>query len=115
NNPRNSRKTREYADDDPNKKLAILLLKLIRKNRSLKEPDLNKWANTIRLTIEADKRTGKEVQDMIVWATNHDFWSTVISSPTSLRKNFDTMVGQKNKRKQQNISNDELPETGEDW
>lgn len=115
NNPRNSRKTREYADDDPNKKLAILLLKLIRKNQNIKEPDLNKWANTIRLTIEADKRTGKEVQDMIVWATNHDFWSTVISSPTSLRKNFDTMVGQKNKRKQQNISNDELPETGEDW
>ena len=36
---------------------------------------------------------------MIVWATNHDFWSTVISSPTSLRKNFDTMIGQKDKVK----------------
>ncbi|HAQ4446010.1 TPA: hypothetical protein IXR70_001151 [Enterococcus faecium] len=115
NNPRNSRKTREYADDDPNKKLAILLLKLIRKNQNIKEPDLDKWANTIRLTIESDKRTGREVQDMIVWATSNDFWSGVILSPTSLRKHFDKMAIQKNKRKQQNISNDELPETGEDW
>lgn len=115
NNPRNSRKTREYADDDPNKKLAILLLKLIRKNQNIKEPDLDKWANTIRLTIESDKRTGREVQDMIVWATSNDFWSGVILSPTSLRKHFDKMAVQKNKRKQQNISNDELPETGEDW
>lgn len=115
NNTRNSRKTREYADDDPNKKLAILLLKLIRKNQNIKEPDLDKWANTIRLTIESDKRTGREVQDMIVWATSNDFWSGVILSPTSLRKHFDKMAIQKNKRKQQNISNDELPETGEDW
>lgn len=115
NNPCNSRKTREYADDDPNKKLAILLLKLIRKNQNIKEPDLDKWANTIRLTIESDKRTGREVQDMIVWATSNDFWSGVILSPTSLRKHFDKMAVQKNKRKQQNISNDELPETGEDW
>lgn len=110
-----TRKKRVYADDDQNKKLAILLLKLIRKNQNIKEPDLDKWANTIRLTIESDKRTGKEVQDMIVWATSNDFWSGVILSPTSLRKHFDKMAVQKNKRKQQNISNDELPETGEDW
>lgn len=95
--------------------MAILLLKLIRKNQNIKEPDLDKWANTIRLTIESDKRTGREVQDMIVWATSNDFWSGVILSPTSLRKHFDKMAIQKNKRTQQNISNDELPETGEDW
>ncbi|HGV8436632.1 TPA: hypothetical protein I0I20_RS02910 [Enterococcus faecium] len=110
-----TRKKRVYADDDPNKKLAILLLKLIRKSQNIKEPDLDKWANTIRLTIESDKRTGREVQDMIVWATSNDFWSGVILSPTSLRKHFDKMAIQKNKRKQQNIYNDELPETGEDW
>lgn len=115
NNPRNSRKTREYADDNPNKKLAILLLKLIRKNQNIKEPDLDKWANTIRLTIESDKRTGKEVQDMIVWSTSHEFWSTVVQSPTSLRKHFDKMTAQKDKRKQQTIATEDLPETGEEW
>jgi len=115
NSPRNTRKARVYADDDPNKKLAILLLKLIRKNQNIKEPDLDKWANTIRLTIESDKRTGKEVQDMIVWATSDNFWSTVVQSPTSLRKHFDKMTAQKNKRKQQTITNEDLPETGEEW
>ena len=92
-----TRKKRVYADDDPNKKLANLLLKLIRKNQNIKDPDLDKWANVIRLTIEADKHSGKEVQEMIVWATQHNFWSGVIVSPSSLRKNWDKMSGQKNK------------------
>lgn len=97
NNNVPTRKKRMYEDDDPNKILAKTFLKLIRKNQEIKEPDLDKWANTIRLTIESDKRTGKEVQEMIVWATQHDFWSGVILSPTSLRKNFDTMLAQKRK------------------
>lgn len=95
-------KKRIYSDDDPNKKLAVLLFKLIQKNQNIKEPDLDKWANTIRLTIESDKRTGKDVQDMIVWATSDDFWSGVILSATSLRKHFDKMLAQKNKKKQSN-------------
>ena len=98
NNPRNTRKKRVYSDDDPNKKLAKLLFKLISKNQGIQEPDLDKWANTIRLTIEADKRTGKEVQEMIVWSSQSDFWSSVILSPTSLRKHFDKMSAQKNKK-----------------
>lgn len=109
-----TRKKRVYADDDPNKKLASLLLKLIQKNQNIKEPDLDKWANVIRLTIEADKHSGKEVQEMIVWATQHDFWSGVILSPSSLRKNWDKMNGQKNKssfsepNKQKQKSNSEV-------
>lgn len=103
NNNVPTRKKRVYGDDDPNKKLAALLLKLIRKNQNLKEPDLDKWAKTIRLTIESDKRKGKDVQEMIVWATQHNFWSGVILSPTSLRKNFDQMAAQK-------IKNNPLPD-----
>lgn len=118
NNPRNSRKkTREYADDDSNKLLAKILFKQIQKNQEIKEPDFDKWANTIRLTIESDKRTGKEVQDMILWATTNEFWSSVILSPTSLRKHFDKMSAQKNKKSQSRnyVQDSELPETGEDW
>lgn len=96
NTSKNSKK-REYSDDDPNKKLANILFKRISENQNIKEPDLDKWANTIRLTIEQDKRSGKEVQDMIIWATSNDFWSGVILSPASLRKNFDKMNVQKNR------------------
>lgn len=100
NNNVTTRKKREYDDDDPNKKLAALLLKKIKSNQNIKEPDLDKWANTIRLTIESDKRNGKEVQDLIIWSTEHDFWSGVILSPTSLRKHFDKMLVQKNKKQE---------------
>lgn len=113
NNNVATRKKRAYADDDPNKKLANLLLKLIQKNQKIKEPDLDKWANVIRLTIEADKHSGKEVQEMIVWATQHDFWSGVILSPSSLRKNWDKMIGQKNKRS--NSQPREWKESGDDF
>lgn len=90
-----TRKKRVYEDDDPNKKLAVILLKRILQNQNIKEPDLNDWANTIRLTIEGDKRTGKEVQEMIIWATQNDFWKSVVLSPSSLRRNFDKMSAQK--------------------
>ena len=90
------RKKRVYPDDDPNKILAKTLFKLIKKNQDIKEPNLDDWANTIRLTIESDKRSGKEVQEMIVWATQHEFWSGVILSPSSLRKHYDKMKAQRN-------------------
>ncbi|WP_233619050.1 MULTISPECIES: hypothetical protein [unclassified Enterococcus] len=98
NSPRNKRKKRVYADDDPNKILAKTLFKLIKKNHNIKDPNLDEWANTIRLTIESDKRTGKEVQDVIVWAMQDDFWYKVVLSPSSLRRNFDQMVAQMNSK-----------------
>lgn len=90
-------KKRIYPDDDPNKKLAALLFRKISQNQNIKEPDLDNWANTIRLTIESDKRAGKEVQDMIVWATQDEFWKGVVLSASSLRRNFDKMNAQKNR------------------
>ncbi|MGJ1031621.1 hypothetical protein ACR763_15765, partial [Enterococcus gallinarum] len=97
------RKKRVYPDDDPNKILAKTLFKLIKKNQDIKEPNLDDWANTIRLTIESDKRSGKEVQEMIVWATQHEFWSGVILSPSSLRKHYDKMKAQKENPMKKNI------------
>lgn len=107
------RKKRVYPDDDPNKILAKTLFKLIKKNQDIKEPNLDDWANTIRLTIESDKRSGKEVQEMIVWATQHEFWSGVILSPSSLRKHYDTMKAQKDKPRTTNGAN-KLQNTGSD-
>jgi len=116
NTSENSKK-RNYADDDPNKLLAKILFKKIKENQEIKEPDFDKWANTIRLTIEADKHIGKDVQEMIVWATEHDFWSGVILSPSSLRKNFDKMAVQKKRDKKQPAKNGITPGRveGFDW
>ncbi|MGF2169741.1 hypothetical protein ACQUEQ_15190 [Enterococcus casseliflavus] len=107
------RKKRVYADDDPNKILAKTLFKLIQKNQDIKEPNIDDWANTIRLTIESDKRSGKEVQEMIVWASQHEFWSTVVLSPSSLRKHFVKMKAQKDKPRTTSGTN-KLQNTGSD-
>lgn len=115
NNTSKKPKKRVYSDDDPNKKLAKILYQKILENINIKEPDLDSWANTIRLTIEADKRSGKDVQDMILWATQHEFWGGVIQSPVSLRKHFDKMLAQKNKKSNKSVPDSELPETGYDW
>lgn len=120
NNTSKKPKKRVYLDDDPNKKLANVLYQRIQENINIKEPDLDSWANVIRLTIEADKRSGKDVQDMIIWATQHDFWSGVIQSPSSLRKHFDKMLVQKNRGSSNNSNKygpngNELIETGDDF
>ncbi|MGM0214929.1 hypothetical protein [Enterococcus sp. AZ109] len=115
NNTSKKPKKRVYSDDDPNKKLAKILYQKILENINIKEPDFNSWANVIRLTIEADKRSGKDVQDMIIWATQHEFWSGVIQSPVSLRKHFDKMLVQKNKKSSKSVPDSELPDTGLDW
>ncbi|WP_461198517.1 hypothetical protein [Enterococcus sp. N249-2] len=106
-------KKRIYPENDSNKKLAVLLFRKISQNQNIKEPDLNSWANTIRLMIESDKRAGKEVQDMIVWATQDDFWKGVILSAASLRKNFDKLNAQKNRQPSNNkiVREEKLP----DW
>ncbi len=89
------RKKRVYADDDPCKILSNTLLKVIRKNHEIKEPDLDKWANTIRLMIEKDKRPGKDIQELIVWSGEDDFWYKNILSADSLRKHYDKIMAQK--------------------
>lgn len=90
------RKKRVYADDDPCKILSNTLLKVIRKNHEIKEPDLDKWANTIRLMIEKDKRPGKDIQELILWSGEDDFWYKNILSADSLRKHYDKMKAQRN-------------------
>lgn len=115
NNMSKKPKKRVYSDDDPNKILAKFLYKKISENMNVDEPDFDKWANTIRLTIESDKRSGKEVQDMIIWATQDDFWSSVIQSPTSLRKNFHKMLPQKNKKNKNIPPAVEYKESGDNF
>ena len=77
--------------------LAKLLFKEMKKNNpEVKEPNFDNWANTFRLMMERDNRQGKEIQDMILFSQQHDFWHKNILSPTSLRKQFDRLTLEKN-------------------
>ncbi|WP_064468254.1 hypothetical protein [Lederbergia galactosidilytica] len=73
-------------------KLAELLFKKIKENNpSAQEPNLESWANTFRLMMERDKRTGKDIQDLIIWSQSHHFWYKNILSADKLRKQFDRL------------------------
>ena len=66
-----------------------------------KPPNLEEWADTIRLMRERDKRTIEEITSVFLWAHNHNFWRQNIRSPEKLRKQFDNlnsrMISEKSK------------------
>ena len=66
--------------------------KLLAMNPEHKKPNMDKWADTIRLMRESDNRTHKDICRVFAWANQDQFWSTNVLSPVSLRKNFDKLA-----------------------
>lgn len=55
---------------------------------------MDKWANDIRLILERDKRTKKELATIIDYVFDYDdFWKAQIQSPSGLRKHWDKIQG----------------------
>lgn len=73
----------------------VILADLRLLNPNHKEPNLDKWANTIRLMRERDGRQRSEILELWRWANKHQFWSSNILSPESLREKWDRLVIQK--------------------
>ena len=59
---------------------------------NLKRPNLDSWANTLRLMIEVDKRDPAMISKVFEWANQDTFWSSNILSANSLRKQFDKLA-----------------------
>ena len=62
------------------------------------EKTINRWANVIRLMIENDERTIDEINDVMYYAFNSEFWKSNILSAEKLRKQFDTLYVQMQNR-----------------
>jgi hypothetical protein len=62
-------------------------------------PDVEKWANTVRLMRECDGRTLDEIRQLFDWANQDDFWRANIRSPDKLRKQWDTLTIQRTRHK----------------
>jgi hypothetical protein len=68
------------------------MLSLIRAlDPKCKQPNLDKWANEIRLMRERDKRTDREIRATFTWANRDSFWQSNILSPSKLRDKFSTL------------------------
>ena len=61
-------------------------------NQKAKPPKLENWAKEIGRMLRLDKRTVEDVQAVIAWSQQDSFWSTVILSAESLRRNHDTVL-----------------------
>jgi predicted phage replisome organizer len=82
-------------------KLATKLYDMMKQNNDgVKKPNFDNWANEIRLMRERDNRTEEQIDYVIEYSQNDVFWSTVVLSVKSLRKNFDKIVVQIKKNKQ---------------
>lgn len=61
-------------------------------NPNHKKPNLQTWANEVRLMVERDKRTEAEIIYLMDWVQNDSFWKTNILSVSKLREKFDQLV-----------------------
>lgn len=101
-----SKSSRTYAPTDRPYQIAEHLYKRILEHQpDLKKPDLQKWANEIRLAHERDKRDYDKLDKLVDWAQADDFWQGNILSTKKLREKYDTLTGQANREYKQNELN----------
>lgn len=112
----NNRKGRKYSFDDTQFELAKLLWEKIKVNfPNNKEPNLEAWANDIRLMMEQDNRTVAEIKGVINWSQKHEFWYANIQSARTLRAKYETMYAQADREKKQSKPKVRKQETLPDW
>lgn len=84
---------RVYDENSIHYRLANLLYqKILENNPEHKKPNLQKWADDVRLMMERDNRTEEQIAYLIDWVQKDDFWKTVILSTSKLREKFDQLV-----------------------
>lgn len=86
----------KFADDSVEMQLAMYLFSKIKENnpdhKELTDSQKQKWADSIRLMIERDNRSPKQIKNMVDWCQADSFWRNNILSTAKLRKQYDTMA-----------------------
>lgn len=80
---------KEFSEDV--KDLAHLLFTLIRQNNPNFKGDPVKWYSDMDKMMRIDGRTYLEIQHIIRWTQDDNFWSSNILSGSKLRKQFDQL------------------------
>lgn len=82
-----------YSPNSDELRLSSLLLDLILSRRnSFKKPDLQKWAVHIGRMIRIDKRAVEEIEKIIRWSQQDNFWQNNILSTEKLRRQYDQLA-----------------------
>jgi hypothetical protein len=88
-----NKRKKKYSCNSTELQLSELLLNLIMKRReTFKRPNLQKWAQHINLMIRKDKRSYEEIESVIRWSQENQFWRNNILSTRKLREKFDRLA-----------------------
>ncbi len=81
-----------FSSDSDEYRLSELLLSLIREHKpDYKQPNIQKWAYEVDLTIRRDNRNIVEIENVILWCQRDSFWRTNILSTAKLREKYDQL------------------------
>lgn len=89
------KKPEPLPEDSEPYRLAVFMRDTLRANvPTLKEPDLQKWAQTFDVALRNDERMKdvRFVAQVIKWACSESFWRANIQSPGKLREKFDQLT-----------------------
>lgn len=108
-NTNKKKEERIYNIDSKEYILSSLLLEKIRtNNHKFKEPNLNTWCSEMDKILRIDKRPPEDIEAVIRWCQEDDFWHKNILSPSKLRKQFDKLYMQMPKNKVVNFPDLEI-------
>lgn len=83
---------KKYSLDSDEFRLSNLLYELIKKNNpKFKEPNLDNWCGHVDKMIRLDKRSIDDIEAVIRWCQEDNFWHKNILSTDKLRKQFDKL------------------------
>lgn len=92
-NGKNGKSSRKYIYDDKHYSLADRFYnKILENNPDHKMPNLESWANEMRLMMERDSRNEEQIKYLIDWVQQDDFEMSNVLSPSKLRSRFDQLV-----------------------
>lgn len=81
---------------DEHLETARWMLELVHELDPKAKPNLERWANAVRLIEERDGRTLDEIRELFQWAHDDEFWRNNILSPSKLRKQFTALTAKRN-------------------
>ncbi|MBC2575199.1 Lin1244/Lin1753 domain-containing protein [Peptostreptococcus canis] len=99
------KKSKEIYSQNSNEfRLAYLLFKLLKMNNDkFKMPNLQEWAKHIDLMLRIDKRSVDDVEKVIRFCQQDEFWWNNIRSTSKLRQQFDALYPKAAKLKPKGI------------
>lgn len=72
--------------------------KLRRINPTMKDPSLDSWADDVRKLREIDRRSEAEIRAQFEWANGDSFWQANILCPATLRRQWDKLTFQRQRK-----------------